>query len=346
MTPDKPFFVYFATGAVHAPHHVPREWADKYKGKFDEGWDKLREATLARQKKMGLIPENTKLPPLPVDIQSWDDLSAKEKKLFALQMEVFAAFTEQTDHEVGRLVDAIDEIGELDNTLIMFVSDNGASPEGGETGSLNEFHFFKFTHFHNLGRKLKPWRVESHLLEHPIKQLGDIHFLARYRSEDIQPGNDFLFWYWFTQELKRLLVRDQYLPALLYRQPPTPKGKRKAPPFELYGAWQWASEPYEQLIAQAWRDLGLEVRVAAENRGGVVGAELEVGRQAVGRERHAAGEPGVGDDAERVLGLHRAHEQVDAGDTQHRQHHQRQVAGGALAKTFLDHELAPWLICL
>jgi arylsulfatase len=139
MTPEKPFMIYYSTGAVHAPHHVGKEWIKKYKGKFDDGWDKLREATLARQKKMGLIPDDTKLPPLPVDIQNWDDLSAKEKKLFALQMEVFAAFTEQTDHEVGRLVDAIDEIGELDNTLFVYImGDNGSSAEGGLTGTFNE----------------------------------------------------------------------------------------------------------------------------------------------------------------------------------------------------------------
>jgi len=98
---------------------------------------------------------------------------------------------------------------------------------------------------------LEPWQVDCYRLAHPVKQLSDLHFLAFYRAEGVEPGSDFLFWYWFTQELKRLLVRDQYLPALIYRQPPTPKGKRKAPPFELYGAWQWASEPYQQLIAQA-----------------------------------------------------------------------------------------------
>ncbi len=139
LTPEKPFMVYFATGAVHAPHHVGKEWIEKHKGKFDEGWDKLREATLERQKAMGLVPKDTRLTPLPPDIQTWDDLSAKEKKLFALQMEVFAAFTEQTDHEVGRLVDAIGEIGQLDNTLFVYImGDNGSSAEGGLTGTFNE----------------------------------------------------------------------------------------------------------------------------------------------------------------------------------------------------------------
>ena len=98
---------------------------------------------------------------------------------------------------------------------------------------------------------LRPWQVDCQRLSHPVKELSDLHFLAFYRGEDVQPGSDFLFWYWFTQELKRLLVREQYLPALVYRQPPPPKGKRKAPPFELYGAWRWASNQYEQLIATA-----------------------------------------------------------------------------------------------
>ncbi len=98
---------------------------------------------------------------------------------------------------------------------------------------------------------LQPWRVGCQRLDHPVKQLSEIHFLSFYRAEDVQPGSDFLFWYWFTQGLKRLLVRDQYLPALIYHQPPKPKGKRKLPPFELYGSWQWASEQYEQLIADA-----------------------------------------------------------------------------------------------
>ena len=139
LTPEKPFRVYFATGAVHAPHHVGKEWIEKHKGQFDDGWDKLREATLERQKAMGLVPKDTRLTPLPPDIQTWDDLSAKEKKLFALQMEVFAAFTEQTDHEVGRLVDAIGEIGQLDNTLFVYImGDNGSSAEGGLTGTFNE----------------------------------------------------------------------------------------------------------------------------------------------------------------------------------------------------------------
>ena len=107
MTPDKPFMVYYAPGAVHAPHHAPKEWIEKYKGKFDSGWLKLREETFAKQKEMGIIPENTKLAPMPTDIKDWESLSADEKKLFALQMETFAGFMEHTDNEIGRMVDAI-----------------------------------------------------------------------------------------------------------------------------------------------------------------------------------------------------------------------------------------------
>ena len=103
LTPDKPFFIYFAPGATHAPHHVPKEWIAKYKGKFDQGWDKLREETLARQIKLGVVPAGTKLAPKPEAIKDWDKLTADEKKLFARQMEVFAGFGEYTDTEIGRL---------------------------------------------------------------------------------------------------------------------------------------------------------------------------------------------------------------------------------------------------
>ncbi len=143
MTPDKPFFVYFATGAVHAPHHVSPEWSDKYKGQYDKGWDAIREETTAKMKEMGIIPENTNLPPKPEDIKDWDALTDNERKLFARQAEVFSGFMEMTDYEVGRLVDAIEDIGELDNTLIIFVAgDNGTSAEGGMVGMYNEMTYF------------------------------------------------------------------------------------------------------------------------------------------------------------------------------------------------------------
>ena len=143
MTPDKPFFMYFATGAVHAPHHVPKEWIEKYKGKFDAGWDDVREKTVARQKEMGLVPASTKLPPKPEDIEDWDALSADEQRLFIRQAEVFGGFLEQTDYEIGRLIAAIEEIGELDNTLIFYIAgDNGTSAEGGFVGMYNEMTYF------------------------------------------------------------------------------------------------------------------------------------------------------------------------------------------------------------
>ncbi len=143
LAPDKPFFMYFAPGAMHAPLHVPREWIEKYKGKFDAGWDKLREDTLARQIALGVVPPGTKLAPKPEFIKDWDSLSADEKRLFARQMEVFAGFGEFTDREIGRLVKAIADQGELENTLVLYiVGDNGASAEGGANGLFNEFSYF------------------------------------------------------------------------------------------------------------------------------------------------------------------------------------------------------------
>ncbi len=143
MTPDKPFFIYYATGAVHAPHHVPKEWADKYKGQFDKGWDQIRQETTAQQLKMGVIPAGTKLAQKPEDIVDWDSLPADNRRLFARQAEVFAGFMEQTDHEVGRFVEALDDIGELDNTLFIYIAgDNGTSAEGGFVGMYNEMTYF------------------------------------------------------------------------------------------------------------------------------------------------------------------------------------------------------------
>ncbi|HEY6504937.1 MAG TPA: arylsulfatase, partial [Chitinophagaceae bacterium] len=143
LTPDKPFMIYFATGAVHAPHHAPKEWIDKYKGKFDDGWDKLREKTLARQKELGLVPQNVKLAPKPTDIKDWDKLSDDERRLFARQMEVYAGFAEHTDNEIGRLASAIEDLGEMDNTLFLYVvGDNGASAEGQMNGMYNEMTYF------------------------------------------------------------------------------------------------------------------------------------------------------------------------------------------------------------
>jgi arylsulfatase len=143
LTPDKPFYMYFATGATHAPHHAPKEYVEKYKGKFSQGWDKVREETLARQKALGVVPENTVLARKPTDIKDWDQLSADEKKVFERQMEVFAGFAEHTDHEVGRLVDALEARGELENTIFFYVvGDNGSSAEGGMIGMFNENTYF------------------------------------------------------------------------------------------------------------------------------------------------------------------------------------------------------------
>jgi len=147
MTPDKPFFVYFAPGATHAPHHVPPEWIAKWAGKFDQGWDKLREETLARQIKLGVVPSGTKLAPKPPAIKDWDKLSADEKRLFARQAEVFAAYLDYTDHEIGRMLDAVRGAGQMDNTLVFFIAgDNGTSGEGGENGMFNEYTYFNGVH--------------------------------------------------------------------------------------------------------------------------------------------------------------------------------------------------------
>lgn len=139
LTPEKPFYMYFATGATHAPHHAPKAYIEKYKGKFDQGWDRLREETFARQKALGVIPQGAQLTPRPKEIPAWDDQTPEQKRLFARQMETFAGFAEHTDAEVGRLVQALEEMGELDNTLFLYVvGDNGCSAEGGPEGSYNE----------------------------------------------------------------------------------------------------------------------------------------------------------------------------------------------------------------
>jgi len=137
--PDKPLFVYFAPGATHAPHHAPQSWIDRFKGQFDQGWDKVREETFARQKKLGVVPANTVLTPRQKTIPAWDSLKAEEKKLYAQMQEVFAGFLAYTDSEIGRMIGAIEQLGDLDNTMIVYiVGDNGASPEGGMTGTDNE----------------------------------------------------------------------------------------------------------------------------------------------------------------------------------------------------------------
>ncbi len=160
IDPDKPFFMYFAPCAGHAPHLVPKEWADKYKGKFDMGYEAIRDGILARQKELGLLPEDTELSPInphgePVrtspdgkpwplldTVRPWDSASADEQRLFARMAEVFAGYIAYYDDRIGRIIDYLEESGQLDNTIIVVVSDNGASGEGGPNGTFNEWEFF------------------------------------------------------------------------------------------------------------------------------------------------------------------------------------------------------------
>jgi arylsulfatase len=139
VAPNRPFFLYYAPGATHSPHHPRKEWIAKYKGQFDQGWDKVREETLARQKKLGLVPANTQLTQRSPGIPAWDSLNAEQKQLFAYMMEIYAGYLSQTDYNVGQVLDAIGQLGQLENTLVVYiVGDNGASAEGMSQGSLNE----------------------------------------------------------------------------------------------------------------------------------------------------------------------------------------------------------------
>ena len=177
IAPDKPFFMYFAPGAAHAPHHVPKEWADAYKGQFDGGWDAYREKTFKRQKELGLIPKDTELSRHDPDVQDWNTLSADEKKLYARMMEMFAGFLTHTDHHYGRLFEFLKSIGEFDNTIIMFISDNGASAEGGPHGSVNENKFFN----------LVPDSLEENLAK--IDELGGPNTFNHYPFGWTHAGN-------------------------------------------------------------------------------------------------------------------------------------------------------------
>jgi arylsulfatase A-like enzyme len=139
LTPDKPFFVYYAPGATHAPHHVPTEWSDHYRGQFDQGWDALREEILARQKQLGVVPPDAELTARPEEIPAWEDMPDELKPVLARQMEVYAGFLEHTDHHVGRVINALDDLDVLDDTLVYYIiGDNGASAEGTVNGTFNE----------------------------------------------------------------------------------------------------------------------------------------------------------------------------------------------------------------
>jgi len=143
VAPDKPWVTYYAPGTAHAPHHAPKEWIAKFKGKFDMGWDKMREETLARQKTLGIVPPDTQLTLRPKEIQAWDSLDDDHKKVYAHMMEVYAAALSYCDTQMGRILQAIDDMGETDNTLVIYIQgDNGASAEGTPQGLLNEMSIF------------------------------------------------------------------------------------------------------------------------------------------------------------------------------------------------------------
>ncbi|MFO0806896.1 MAG: arylsulfatase [Gemmataceae bacterium] len=168
VAPDKPFFCYYVPGATHAPHHPRKEWIDKYKGKFDGGWDKLREEIFERQKAMGVIPKDTKLNPRAPGIAAWDTLDADHKKLYARMMEIYAGFLEQTDYNVGRVIDGIEKTGQLDNTIVIYIAgDNGASAEGTAQGLMNEMTYFNGA-LEDIGTMLKKiddlgtWKSYNH----------------------------------------------------------------------------------------------------------------------------------------------------------------------------------------
>ncbi len=185
----KPWFMYYSTGCSHAPHHVAKAWADKYKGRFDGGWDALREQTFERQKRLGIVPEGTELTRRPDLFPAWDSLSDAEKKLYARQMEVYAGYSENADWNVGRLLDAIEEMGDLGNTLIFYIwGDNGASMEGTITGSFNEMTFLN-------ALVLEPER-QLQLIEQygGIEALGGPHTAPHYAAAWAHAGNTPFQW--------------------------------------------------------------------------------------------------------------------------------------------------------
>jgi arylsulfatase len=185
----KPWFMYYSTGCAHAPHHVAKEWADKFKGKFDAGWDALREQTFERQKQLGIIPPGTELTKRPDLFPAWESLSDAEKKLYARQMEVFAGYSANADWNAGRLIDAIEEMGDLDNTLIFYIwGDNGASMEGTITGSFNEMTFLN-------GVVLEP-RQQLALIETygGIDALGGDHTAPHFAAAWAHAGNTPFQW--------------------------------------------------------------------------------------------------------------------------------------------------------
>jgi arylsulfatase A-like enzyme len=139
LAPNKPWFLYYATGTAHAPHHAPKDWIAEYKGQFDQCWDKVREETLARQKKLGVVPANTQLTKRPEQIPAWDSLSSDQKRVYAHMMEVYAGALSYADNQIGRVIDAVRDSVQINNTLVFFLmGDNGASAEGTLQGTSNE----------------------------------------------------------------------------------------------------------------------------------------------------------------------------------------------------------------
>ena len=239
--PGKPFFMYFCTGACHSPHQAPREWIERYEGTFDQGWDRWREETLARQHEMGVLPRTVALSPRPDWVPAWDSLSNDERRLYARYQECFAAFLSHADQQVGRLLGFLDELGQLDNTLVFVLSDNGASSEGGPTGSIND---------------LRPWNLADRGVEEALSKLDQIGgpFLhnnypwgwtvagntpfRRWKREVHEGGvADPLIVHWPKRLRDAGAVRDQYVHAIDIA-PTVLEAAGISPPAELDGVAQ------------------------------------------------------------------------------------------------------------
>ncbi|MGF7048080.1 arylsulfatase [Paenibacillus sp. DS2015] len=192
-THHKPFFGYLALGATHAPHHAPASYIDKYKGRYDKGWDEIRKEWFNRQKELGIIPENTQLAPLNPGVTAWEDLSNDQKRLYARMQEVFAAFLDHTDDQIGRVIDYLEETGQLDNTVIVLLSDNGASREGGYHGTWNEWKNFNLPNAGMFEEGLEASAFEEELSH--IDQLGSPLTYNHYPTGWAQTGNTPLKWY-------------------------------------------------------------------------------------------------------------------------------------------------------
>ena len=221
VAPNKPFFMYFAPGAMHSPHHVPKEWADRYAGQFDAGWDAYRKQVFEKQQQLGLVPANANLSPHDPDVQEWDSLGPDERRVYARMMEVFAGFLTHTDHYIGELIGFLKDLGEYDNTLIMLVSDNGSSAEGGPHGSVNECRFFNNV----------PDTMEENLAA--LDDLGGPKFLNHFPWGWTHAGNTpFRRW---KRETYRGGVSDPFIVALAHRYQGTRRGAHAVRPRHRHG---------------------------------------------------------------------------------------------------------------